>query len=508
MNSSETDRQISLSRLMNSRLVPLLTGAILFAILLTDTGAYLALKSLIPPERHGEARLIVFLANWGSGVAAAVLIVAHAYAASVINRYVVRPVERITSWAEKRVRIGEGPSLRTFTRVIELRRLVASLRNLFDKQAVRVRQIRNLVGATRHNLHDHLTHIDCDAQEVVKRRMDGAEAAARARDEIRAITHILDINASSAKNFSHILGVPPTKIEVAELVHDCLDQLEPLAADAGLKLKSELPPDELVALAHPENLEDIIHNLVGNAIKYTPRGGSVSLAIRVRPGESDLPRPDTKASTPSQLEIEVADTGIGIPDTEKPHIFEHGYRGASALKLPGDGYGLNNVASVVSLYGGSTDVSDNAPQGTVVTIRLNVPLSLTGDLPKSGSPSSSNIPHTSSLASHPSPLPRLYPMSDGGCVYTMLVTVPMTGALAALLFYEWRRNMGSLADATAFASAYVAIYAVCAIAWKVRRLKILRKHQFAKSRMKIVWQSFFYNLLAILIWFVATTTAR
>ena len=506
MNSSATDQQISLSRLMNSRLVPLLTGAILFAILLTDTGAYLALKSLIPPERHGEARLIVFLANWGSGVAAAVLIVAHAYAASVINRYVVRPVERITSWAEKRVRIGEGPSLRTITRVIELRRLVASLRNLFDKQAVRVRQIRNLVGATRHNLHDHLTHIDCDAQEVVKRRMDGAEAAARARDEIRAITHILDINASSAKNFSHILGVPPTKIEVAELVHDCLDQLEPLAADAGLKLKSELPPDELVALAHPENLEDIIHNLVGNAIKYTPRGGSVSLAIRVRPGESDLPRPGTKASTPSQLEIEVADTGIGIPDTEKPHIFEHGYRGASALKLPGDGYGLNNVASVVSLYGGSTEVRDNSPQGTVVAIRLNVPMSLTNDLPKPEatlppSDSSSSIPH-------PLPISRLYPKSDSGWVYAMLVTVPMTGVLAAQLFYIWRRSLGSLADVTAFASAYVAIYAVCAIAWKVRRLKILRKHQFAKSRMKIVWRSFFYNLLAILIWFVTTTTAR
>ena len=500
MNSSATERPISLSRLMNGRLVPLLTGAILFAILLTDTGAYLALKSLIPPERHGEARLIVFIANWGSGVAAAVLIVAHAYAASVINRYVVRPVERITNWAENRVLLGEGPSLRTFTRVIELRRLLASLRNLFEKQAVRVRQIRNLVGATRHNLHDHLTHIDCDAQEVVKRKMDGAEAAARARDEIRAITHILDINASSAKNFSHILGVPPTEIEVAELVHDCLDQLEPLAADAGLKLKSELPPDELVSLAHPENIEDIIHNLVGNAIKYTPRGGSIRLAVRSRPGAKD--------SAPSQLEIEVADTGIGIPDAEKPHVFEHGYRGTSALKHPGDGYGLNNVASVVSLYGGSADVRDNVPQGTVVTIRLNVPMSLTGDLPKPDSPSSSTIPHTSFRAPHPPSLYRLYPKSDSGLIYAMLVTVPMTGALAALLFYEWRRNMGSMADVTAFASAYVAIYAVCTISWKVRRLKNLRKHQFAKSRMKIVWRSFFYNLLAILIWFVATTTAR
>ena len=507
MNSSETDRQISLSRLVNSRLVPLLTGAILFAILLTDTGAYLALKSLIPPERHGEARLIVFLANWGSGFAAAVLIVAHAYAASVINRYVVRPVERITNWAEMRVRLGEGPSLRTFTRVSELRRLVASLRNLFDKQSVRVRQIRNLVGATRHNLHDHLTHIDCDAQEVVKRRMDGVEAAARARDEIRAISHILDVNASSAKNFSHILGVPPTMIEVAELVHDCLDQLEPLAADAGLKLKSELPPDELVALAHPENLEDIIHNLVGNAVKYTPRGGSICLTVRARPDESDPPRPDAKASRPSQLEIIVADTGIGIPDDEKPHVFEHGYRGVSALKLPGDGYGLNNVASVVSLYGGSADVRDNAPKGTVVTVRLNVPMSLTGDLPK---PDASHTSDASACtpAPHPSSLPHLYPKSDSGWVYAMLVSAPMTGAFAALLFYEWRRNMGSLADVTAFASAYVAIYSVCVIAWKVRRLKILRKHQFARTRMKIVWRSFFYNLLAILIWFVATTTAR
>ena len=61
---------------------------------------------------------------------------------------------------------------------------------------------------------------------------------------------------------------------------------------------------------------------------------------------------------------------MGIPDAVKPHVFEREYRAKSVRHLPGDGYGLAFVDSVVALYGGTAEIKDNNPNGTVFTIRL------------------------------------------------------------------------------------------------------------------------------------------
>ena len=492
MNSSATESTISLSRLLTRRIIPIIITATILAILTSNTGTYFSLKELIPPERHAEARQLAFFGNWLTAASYAALLLVFAYVYAIIQRHILRPAARLAAWAEEMCRRGEGPRIRAFTRVEEIRTFVAAFMNLIGKQATNVEQIGRLVGATRHNLRVHLAHISSFAQFVLDGKREALEAARNTLSEVRNVTHIIDINADIAKNYSHILGAPPTEIEVADLVHDTLDELEIAAAEKDVSLTTEFPPSSLVAIAHRNKLEDVIHNLVDNAIKYTPQGGNIRLSVSSRP--------DPKASAPSQLVIEVADTGIGIPDEEKPHVFEHQFRGRLALAEPGDGYGLNHVASTVALYGGSIDVRDNAPQGTVITIRLNV---LPSSLPTSVCSAPCGQPHGLALRTHPSYLPRLCPRTNSGWFYALLTTIPMAGIFAALLFYEWFGNTPVLADATYVSSIYIAVLDAFIIGYKVIRLRILmNRPRFANSRLRIVARTFAINIDIIAAYFL------
>ena len=91
----------------------------------------------------------------------------------------------------------------------------------------------------------------------------------------------------------------------------------------------------------------------------------------------------------------------------------------------------------------------------------------------------------------------IYPRSNNGLVYTVLVTVPMAAAFAALLFYEWFGNEPYLADTALAASEYAAVYSTLVIVWKVGLLYHLRQLRFAKSRLLIVALAFVANALAI-----------
>ncbi len=98
-------------------------------------------------------------------------------------------------------------------------------------------------------------------------------------------------------------------------------------------------------------------NLVGNAVKFTPRGGSVSVDV---------------APTDDGARIEVVDTGVGIDSAELPHIFERFYRGtrANEARGSGSGLGLAIVRSIVDMHGGTVAVESRVGSGSRFTVTL------------------------------------------------------------------------------------------------------------------------------------------
>ena len=116
-------------------------------------------------------------------------------------------------------------------------------------------------------------------------------------------------------------------------------------------------PPELVLWADEEAVEQILDNLLDNAVKYTPEGGRVTVGWREDGG---------------QICMEVTDTGIGIPEADLPRIFERFYRvdQARSRELGGTGLGLSIVKHLVQAMNGTIRATSRVGQGTTFSVRV------------------------------------------------------------------------------------------------------------------------------------------
>ena len=128
--------------------------------------------------------------------------------------------------------------------------------------------------------------------------------------------------------------------------------------------------------ADPDRLEQLLVNLIDNAVKYTPRGGRVTVRARVAaPGTtSPASAPSEPAGTPGWVEISVTDTGIGIPKSDIPRLTERFYRvdRARSRELGGTGLGLAIVKHIVQAHGGRLQIDSEPGKGTCVRVYLPV----------------------------------------------------------------------------------------------------------------------------------------
>jgi signal transduction histidine kinase len=140
-------------------------------------------------------------------------------------------------------------------------------------------------------------------------------------------------------------------------IESAVEQAQVSARRRGLSLTAEMP-DSAVSTRHdPQRLGQVLTNLIGNALKFTPRGGSVRVTLA----------PHLRGA-----QISVIDTGVGIGAEELPHIFDRFYRGSRANEARGSGSGLGLaiVRSIVEMHGGRVAVESRIGSGTTFTVTL------------------------------------------------------------------------------------------------------------------------------------------
>jgi PAS domain S-box-containing protein len=165
------------------------------------------------------------------------------------------------------------------------------------------------------------------------------------------------------------IKVEPRPVDMAHLVAEAVEAVEQQAAAAGLSLTVDLPRDLAPAWGDPQQLRQVVDNLLDNALRYTPAGGRVA----VWAAEAHLE--DDGASPSSYLVVSVRDTGVGIPTAEQERIFERFYRSDNPLSIEagGTGMGLAIVKSLVEAHGGRVWVDSKPGQGS--TFSFTVPTS-------------------------------------------------------------------------------------------------------------------------------------
>jgi len=161
-----------------------------------------------------------------------------------------------------------------------------------------------------------------------------------------------------ARADSHPLELDRHPVDLAGILDEAAETARPAAAAKNITLviAGEAPPK---VLADPPQIVRVVDNLVANAVKFTPDGGSVRLVAR-REGDSAI--------------VEVTDTGLGIPPAEQPDLFNRFYRGTNAVEeaISGSGLGLAISQVIAEAHGGSIQLESSLGAGS--TFRLALPL--------------------------------------------------------------------------------------------------------------------------------------
>jgi signal transduction histidine kinase len=216
---------------------------------------------------------------------------------------------------------------------------------------------RQLVAAASHDLRTPLASL-----RLLVESIDDGVATGETRDrylrEIRTHVEVLSDLVDDLFELSRIeagdISWTMRQVELGDLIGDTVAAMRAPAEARGVKIAAELPPGHVVAEANAEKVQRVLFNLIQNAIRHTPADGSVTVRART---EGD------------GVEVEVADSGEGIPDGDDERVFEAFYRGDAARGDDGAGLGLAISRAIVEAHGGKIWLERGSP-GTRVHFTL------------------------------------------------------------------------------------------------------------------------------------------
>lgn len=277
-----------------------------------------------------------------------------------IARHGIRPVEEIAATARRitssnlRERIvAEGyPS--------ELASLAGTFNAMLDRLKESFEQISRFSADIAHDLRTPVNNIRGEAEVALAR--------ARTVDEYR---DVLESSLEEAVRLSELIGdllflaraesplthVQRQSVDVDQLLGSVREYYEATASDGGVTLVTASEAGPIKAHVDRALMLRAVSNLVSNAIAHTPGGGSVTLAA---------------TTTEAEMCIKVSDTGIGIPAEALPRVFDRFFRvdPSRSKTSGGTGLGLAIVQSIMTLHGGSAEISSQLGSGTCVTLRM------------------------------------------------------------------------------------------------------------------------------------------
>jgi two-component system phosphate regulon sensor histidine kinase PhoR len=235
---------------------------------------------------------------------------------------------------------------------------------------------RDFVANVSHELRTPLTAIRGYAETLLGGALDQPENARRflgviERNAERLTRLIDDLLALSDLELGR-LGLQRTAVPVRGAVEAAFEVVGDKARRGGVQLRHEEPPDLLPIDGDGDRVEQVLVNLIDNAVKYTPSGGTVTVTAssNVNGERANGAAPARGGAATPFVEIAVSDTGIGIPSQDLPRLTERFYRvdKARSRELGGTGLGLAIVKHIVQAHGGWMRIDSQLGKGTTVRV--------------------------------------------------------------------------------------------------------------------------------------------
>lgn len=251
---------------------------------------------------------------------------------------------RVTAFPFPKGLSGEPEVMLVVVDVTELRRLETIRRDFVANVSHELRTPLASVRAMAETLQEGALHDDEVADRFLSTIVSEADRLTRISEDLLILS-----NAESHE--------PKTEwFDLSEQIAEVTARLEPKASESGLSISLSIP-EHIEIEASPDQLEQVLVNLIDNAIKYTPAGGRVSVEAKVHGG---------------QVTVDVRDTGIGIMAEDVPRVFERFYRvdKARSRASGGTGLGLSIVKNIVESHGGEVRVKSEFNHGSTFSFVL------------------------------------------------------------------------------------------------------------------------------------------
>jgi two-component system OmpR family sensor kinase/two-component system sensor histidine kinase BaeS len=239
------------------------------------------------------------------------------------------------------------------------------LAEAFNEMAANLQQAetlrRNLVADIAHELRTPLSIIQGNLQAILEDiyPLEKAEIASIYDETLilnRLISDLRELVQAEAGQLS--LDLQPT--DLAPTITTVVDLFSELAREQEIELTTDLPLNLPLVQADEHRLRQVFHNLLANALRHTPAGGQVTVAVD-GPPKNGSGQPDTAAF----LRVSVADTGPGIPSADLPHVFDRFWRAdkSRSREQGGSGLGLAIARQLVEAHGGHIGVESEGVPG-------------------------------------------------------------------------------------------------------------------------------------------------
>jgi two-component system, OmpR family, heavy metal sensor histidine kinase CusS len=210
----------------------------------------------------------------------------------------------------------------------ELARLAETWNGMLARLEAAVKRLSEFTADASHELRTPITLIRATAELTLRRNRSPEtyrEALRHVIAEADRMTRLIEDLLLLARADAGLPALPLDRVELTPLVRDICRQGQILAEERQLKISAELPDQPVYVEANDPALRRLLMLLVDNAVKYTPAGGRITVSVGL-----DLSGPT----------VTVRDTGIGIPDTALPHVFERFYRADESRNREAGGAGL------------------------------------------------------------------------------------------------------------------------------------------------------------------------
>lgn len=333
----------------------LLVGALLLVTIVAVSLGWTTLEEGLGIGHWGRATAEYFWITFWLVSTAAVATAVGYIVLRLLAKSIARPITLLAKQADELTEKGGTCRFQSNSGICEIDQLSTSFNRLFTLQEQQAQELRELTQNILHDIRTPISHISQQAQCIYDKSCDPETAAGLIAESCDKIIDLFETHAEIAKNNAFAEREQPSEQNLSEIINFIVDLYAPAAEAKGVKITASPVKAPIMFMGHKSKFQRLIGNIIDNAIKFTPSGGSVTV---------------TAFETLDTVEIVVSDTGIGIDPVVVPRVFDREFRTKDAVSQPGFGLGLALAKSIVNFYRGTITCKSQPGEGTIFTIRL------------------------------------------------------------------------------------------------------------------------------------------